>query len=90
MANRCPGAGALRGNITITEKICPMCGREIEIFSCEPCAASECGFVAYNDTQSCIKWCAYARECVGGEIYDKFKEAEEQKNEHKRVHKSGA
>jgi hypothetical protein len=68
----------------------PKCGREIEIFSREPCAVCECGFIAYNDTQSCIKWCAYARECVGGEIYDKFKEAEELKNERKRVHKSGA
>ncbi|MDR1604970.1 MAG: hypothetical protein LBS10_09340 [Gracilibacteraceae bacterium] len=77
MTSACPGAGGLRGNITISEKICPVCGREIEIFSCEPCAACECGFIAYNDRQSCIKWCAYARECVGEKIYQKFMKAEE-------------
>jgi hypothetical protein len=73
MLNHCPGAGALRGNVTISEKICPECGREIELFSCEPYGVCECGFVAYNDTQSCVQWCAHARECVGEELYEHMK-----------------
>ena len=72
----CPGSDALRGNVTISEKICPQCGRELELFSSEPYTTCECGFVAYNDAQSCIKWCAYAKACVGEEIYNKFMEAE--------------
>jgi hypothetical protein len=72
MPSGCPGAGALRGSATITEKICPECGHEIELFSNEPSAVCECGFVAYNATQSCIRWCAYARECVGDVVYNKF------------------
>ena len=70
--NRCPGADRLRGAPTITEKICPQCGNVIEIFSVDTYVICDCGFIAYNDTQNCIKWCKYARECVGEEIYDKF------------------
>jgi ribosomal protein L37E len=33
---------------------------------------SRCGFVAYNDTKSCLKWCRYARQCVGNELYERF------------------
>jgi len=67
----CPGAQRLR-TPEIIEKICPECGREIELFSNEPHTKCECGFIAYNDTQSCIKWCAHARACVGEEVYDRF------------------
>jgi hypothetical protein len=72
MLARCPGAERLRGTPTITEKLCPECGRIIEIFSIDTHVVCDCGFIAYNDAQSCIKWCKYARECVGDEIYDKF------------------
>ena len=68
---RCPGAARFRSP-EIIEKICPECGREIELFSIDTHMQCECGFIAYNDTQSCIKWCAYARLCVGDEVYDKF------------------
>lgn len=73
MLNGCPGVGGLRGTPTIAVKTCPECGREIEIFSVDTHVVCKCGFIVYNDTQTCIKWCAYARECVGDEIYDKFK-----------------
>jgi hypothetical protein len=76
MLNKCPGAAGLRGTPTITEKVCPQCGNIIEIFSIDAHVVCECGFVAYNDTQNCIKWCAYASECVGEEIYDRFMEME--------------
>ena len=41
---------------TILEKTCPRCGHEIEMFSIDsemPC--EHCGFVAYNDTLSCVQ-----------------------------------
>ncbi|MCL2479693.1 MAG: hypothetical protein FWF22_09330 [Treponema sp.] len=81
MMRSCPGA-AWAKNPTITEKICPQCGREIELFSVDPYVKCECGFIAYNDLQSCLKWCAYARQCVGDEVYDQFmlKNSKEDKN----------
>ena len=58
---------------TIIEKICPQCGAEIELFSIDTqVACDRCGFVAYNDTLSCVQWCAYARKCVGDEMYEKM------------------
>ena len=60
---------------TILEKICPNCGSEIELFSIDSQRACEhCGFVAYNDTLSCVQWCKYARQCVGDEMYEKMME----------------
>ena len=60
---------------TIIEKICPQCGHEIELFSVDtqmPC--EHCGFVAYNDTLSCVQWCAHAKQCVGEEMYEQMME----------------
>ena len=60
---------------TIFEKICPQCGHEIEMVSTDtqmPC--EHCGFVAYNDTLSCVQWCAYAKQCVGEEMYNAMME----------------
>ena len=60
---------------TIIEKICPNCGELIEMFSIDTQMACEkCGFVAYNDTLSCVQWCAHARECVGEEMYEQMME----------------
>ena len=67
---------------TIIEKICPNCGHEIELFSIDtqmPC--EHCGFVAYNDTLSCVQWCQYARQCVGDEMYEKMMEIAKQQKE---------
>ena len=73
MASGCPGAGAFKGAQELKIKECPECGREIEMFSRDTHNICECGFVAYNDAQTCIRWCAHARACVGDEIYEKFK-----------------
>ena len=55
---------------TIIEKICPQCSELIEMFSIDTQMTCEkCGFIAYNDTLSCVQWCAHARECVGDEMY---------------------
>ena len=60
---------------TIREKICPVCGNTIEIFSTDTqVTCDKCGFVAYNDTLSCVQWCQYARKCVGDEMYEKMME----------------
>ena len=60
---------------TIIEKICPNCGHEIEMFSIDTQMACEhCGFVAYNDTLSCVQWCEHARQCVGDEMYEAMME----------------
>ena len=69
---KCPGAIAISGTPELKEKTCPNCGEIIEIFSNEMESTCKCGFVAYNNIQSCIKWCAFARECVGDEIYGKL------------------
>lgn len=58
---------------TIIEKICPKCGQIIEMFSIDTQMTCEhCGFVAYNDTLSCVQWCQYAKECVGEEMYQQM------------------
>lgn len=71
---------------TIHEKICPQCGEIIELFSIDTEVACEkCGFVAYNDTLSCVQWCKYAKQCVGDEMYAKMMEiaALQKKNKEK-------
>ena len=56
---------------TIIEKVCPQCGELIEMFSIDTQMVCEkCGFIAYNDTLSCVQWCQYARKCVGDEMYE--------------------
>ena len=73
---------------TIEEKVCPHCGSIIEMFSIDTQMACEkCGFVAYNDTLSCVQWCQYARKCVGDEMYEHMMEVarlQKQKDEEER------
>jgi DNA-directed RNA polymerase subunit RPC12/RpoP len=67
---------------TIHEKICPNCGHEIELFSIDTQVACEnCGFIAYNDTLSCVQWCQYARQCVGDEMYEQMMKIAQQQKE---------
>ncbi len=61
--------------ITITEKACPRCGAEIEVFSVDTEVTCEaCGFTIYNDALSCVQWCQYAKQCVGEEMYQHMME----------------
>lgn len=70
----CPGAADLR-RPTIIFKTCPRCGEEIELFSNDvKMDCDSCGFTIYNDTMSCVKWCEYAKECVGEEAYNQVME----------------
>lgn len=69
---------------TIIEKVCPNCGNVIELFSIDtqmPC--EHCGFVAYNETLSCVQWCQYAKQCVGEEMYNHMMEVLETQKKHK-------
>jgi hypothetical protein len=69
----CPGAANIKGTPTLAIKVCPDCGGEVELFSTDiqrSCQA--CGFVVYNDIQSCVKWCAKARECLGDRLYEEL------------------
>ena len=69
----CPGSFGIKGTPTLTIKICPDCGGEVELFSSDSKAVcSQCGFIVYNDAQTCIQWCRYARECIGDEVYERF------------------
>ena len=70
---------------TIIEKIWPQCGELIEMFSIDTQMACEkCGFVAYNDTLSCVQWCKYAKECVGEEKYEAMMQIAEQQKKQRR------
>ena len=72
--------------ITLEERICPQCGNVIELFSVDTEVACEhCGFVAYNDTLSCVQWCQYAKQCVGEEMYEKMMEIA-RRNKEEREH----
>ena len=73
MFDKCPGAANIR-TPTIEIKKCPECGKEVEIFSDEmKVNCSNCGFTIYNNLQSCVQWCKYAKECVGEGTYKKLK-----------------
>ena len=68
----CPGASRFK-TPTITEKTCPVCGSTIELFSTDvSIVCDKCGFIAYNDLQSCIQWCEHAEKCIGTEMYNKL------------------
>lgn len=77
----CPGASRFK-TPTITEKPCPVCGSAIELFSTDVCIPCEkCGFIAYNDLQSCIQWCEHAEKCIGTEMYNKLVKNKDRKEE---------
>jgi len=70
----CPGAASIKGAPELKLKTCPQCGGEIELFTGDIERVCEiCGFVAYNDTMSCILWCRYAEDCVGEETLKLYK-----------------
>ena len=63
------GCEGRRRALTITEKLCPRCGAPVELFSVDVRAACDvCGQMVYNDALSCARWCARARECLGGAL----------------------
>lgn len=73
MPDHCPGAANLR-TPTLAIKKCPQCGEDVELFSNDISVKCSCGFVVYNDIESCIQWCKHAKECVGEAMYNKLVE----------------
>ena len=74
----CPGSASLKRDITLTIKTCPECGGDVELFSIDFKARCErCGFVVYNNLQSCVQWCKLAKECVGDDVYESFRNKSE-------------
>jgi rRNA maturation protein Nop10 len=72
MKSGCPGALSIK-TPTLKLKACPQCGEELELFSSEMCeTCKKCGFVAYNDAQTCIRWCKYGKECVGDALFEQL------------------
>jgi anaerobic ribonucleoside-triphosphate reductase len=70
--DHCPGASDIR-TPTLAIKKCPQCGNEVEVFSNDlHVTCDTCGFVISNDIISCVRWCRYAKECVGEEMYRKL------------------
>ncbi len=77
MLDKCPGAANMR-TPTLKIKHCPECDGEVEIFSTDiKVKCKGCGFTVYNEIETCIQWCKYAKECVGEEMYNKLKKAPE-------------
>ena len=55
--------------------ICECCKEETQVHAVAiddeiQMTCEKCGFIAYNDTLSCVQWCQYARKCVGDEMYE--------------------
>jgi len=73
MLNKCPGQD--KRNIKIEIITCLDCGYQIEIFSDEiKVRCPRCKNLACRDRlPSCVDWCKYARECVGGEKWEQLK-----------------
>lgn len=72
MLDKCPGTKTIL-QPTIKLKTCPKCGEEVEMISTDMKAdCPKCGFTIYNDLNSCIQYCEYARECVGDELYERL------------------
>jgi ribosomal protein S27AE len=74
----CQGRSMMR-TPSLKTKICPVCGNEIDLFSCDiKAVCDKCGFTAWNDTASCLKWCKHAKECVGEEAYNNWQEQQKE------------
>ncbi len=69
----CPGSREIR-NPYPEEIECIFCGTKNEIWSDEPeTVCSSCGKTISRDLKSsCIQWCAFAKECVGAEKYERL------------------
>ncbi len=73
MISKCPGSQSF-SQPHPEYMNCNYCGAEIEIWTDE--AKAECPKCKKTSIrlggQSCLDWCKYAKDCVGGEIYSKY------------------
>jgi len=71
---KCPGSKSFTEPVPELHK-CPKCGEEAEIWTHEMMAkCKSCGTSIYRDLNTgwCVRWCAYAKECIGPEKYEEF------------------
>lgn len=68
----CPGSEKFKQPKPETIK-CPFCAKEVEIWTDEvKTTCSNCkNIVTRQPGQSCLDWCAYAKECIGDANYNK-------------------
>lgn len=73
MAFECPGSGNIKRPTPESIK-CPFCLGEVEIWTDEiEAACPNCKRpVAREQTQSCLEWCGYAKECIGENKYNAY------------------
>lgn len=65
--------------VQIREKVCPNCGRAVELMSTDVYTqCEECGFTVYSDLVDCVGSCSRARECLGESYYLRLMEARKQ------------
>jgi hypothetical protein len=63
MERLCPGTTGVR-RPTIELISCPVCGREVEIFSDEHRTKCKCGAIVFREkSPTCFEWCKYAEKC---------------------------
>jgi hypothetical protein len=73
IAYKCPGSFG-SGTPVIKIKKCPQCGSEAELFSIDmKVDCPFCGQPVLNNINTCAEYCLYAEQCLGMDIYGKFK-----------------
>jgi len=73
MLFKCPGSFG-SGTPAITIKKCPRCGGDVELFSIDmKVDCPSCGQPVFNNINSCAEYCRYAEQCLGADMYSKFK-----------------
>ena len=77
MYSRCPGQDMRKLRVKLYK--CHKCGAEVEIFSDEVSVrCPKCKTKVYsNMANSCIEWCASARECLGEERWQELRSEDE-------------
>ncbi len=72
MINNCPGQD--KRNIEARLFKCPKCAYEVELFSDEIKAkCPKCQNTVFTEVMpSCIDWCKYAKDCIGGSAYEDY------------------
>ena len=77
----CPGSKRIKE--PFPENIKCICGREIEIWSDEVFAV--CPYckskVSREMPQSCLDWCGMAKECIGEDKYNRYKQTKQKKGD---------
>lgn len=74
---KCPGAERIR--VSFPDEVPCACGGKVEVWPDEGEArCPACGrTVSRKIPPACVEWCAAARECVGEQLYERYRRAKE-------------